>query len=67
MREGFSILADYVSTTTFRDKNMLVVDPKALTLLCEQAMVDISHLLRPAHLQVTDFVFSSIITERENS
>ncbi|XP_067947823.1 fumarate hydratase class I, aerobic-like [Watersipora subatra] len=45
------LTSDFVSTSTFQSKNMLVIDPQALTLLCEQAMVDISHLLRPAHLQ----------------
>ena len=30
----------------------MTVDPQALTLLCETAMGDIAHLLRPAHLQV---------------
>src|SRR5580704_8841968 len=29
---------------------MLVVDPQALALIAEEAMVDINHLLRPAHL-----------------
>jgi len=32
-------------------REILEVDPKALTLLANQAMIDIAHLLRPAHLQ----------------
>ena len=32
---------------------VLSVKPEALTLLAEQAFIDISHLLRPAHLQVS--------------
>ena len=31
-------------------REILVVEPSALSLLAEQAMVDINHLLRPAHL-----------------
>ena len=31
-------------------REMLVVEPEALALLAEQAMVDINHLLRPGHL-----------------
>ncbi len=31
-------------------REMLVVEPKALTLLAEAAMTDINHLLRPGHL-----------------
>lgn len=45
-------IADFVSTTSFQGKDILVVKPEALTLLCEQAMNDVAHLLRPAHLQV---------------
>jgi fumarate hydratase class I len=41
---------DFVSVETFRGRDMLVVDPAALTLLAEEAIRDISHLLRPGHL-----------------
>ena len=34
----------------FGSRDMLVVDPQALTLLAEAAFIDINHLLRPAHL-----------------
>ena len=39
----------------FKGKKILEVQPQALTLLAEQAMIDIAHLLRPAHLQVIKF------------
>lgn len=42
---------DHVSTTTFKGKQILEVSPEALRLLSNQAMIDIAHLLRPAHLQ----------------
>jgi len=41
-----------VSTFEVKGKKCLQVEPEALTLMSEQAMVDIAHLLRPAHLQV---------------
>lgn len=43
---------DYVSTFDVMGKKVLKVEPQALTLLAEQAMIDIAHLLRPGHLQV---------------
>ena len=43
---------DYVSTFEVRGKKVLHIEPEALTLLSEQAFIDIAHLLRPAHLQV---------------
>jgi len=45
------LTADYVSTDTFRGKDILVVEKEALRLLSEQAFSDINHLLRPGHLQ----------------
>ncbi|MCZ8156722.1 MAG: fumarate hydratase [Leptospira sp.] len=42
---------DYVSTVAFGDKEVLMVDPKGLTLLGERAMEDIAFYLRPGHLQ----------------
>jgi len=44
--------ADYVSTFDVKGKKVLLIDPQALTLLSEQAFTDVSHLLRPSHLQV---------------
>ncbi|KAL5014412.1 hypothetical protein ScPMuIL_008682 [Solemya velum] len=45
------LTGDHVSTFDVKGKTMLHVQPEALTLLAEQAMVDIAHLLRPGHLQ----------------
>ncbi len=41
---------DFVRIESFGAREMLVVEPEALRLLSEAAMVDINHLLRPAHL-----------------
>lgn len=38
-----------------KGQKVLNVRPEALTMIAEQAMIDIAHLLRPAHLQVSDF------------
>ena len=40
----------YVSTTTFEEREILHVQPEALTLLAREAMDDVSHLLRASHL-----------------
>lgn len=45
------LTGDYVSTTQFEGQEILKVDPEGLRLLCEQAFIDINHLLRPGHLQ----------------
>jgi fumarate hydratase class I len=45
------LTADYVSTTRFEGEEILKVQPEALTLLARQAIDDVSHLLRPGHLQ----------------
>ena len=44
------ISKDYVSTVEFEGKTILKVDPKGLELLAEQAMSDVSFMLRPSHL-----------------
>ncbi len=44
------LTADFVSTFEAAGKTFLKVDPEALTLLAAEAMRDIAHLLRPAHL-----------------
>ncbi|XP_035697776.1 fumarate hydratase class I, aerobic-like [Branchiostoma floridae] len=44
------LTGDYVSTFEVQGKTCLKVEPEALTLLTQEAMVDIAHLLRPAHL-----------------
>ncbi|MDY6904176.1 MAG: FumA C-terminus/TtdB family hydratase beta subunit [Thermodesulfobacteriota bacterium] len=41
---------DYVSTGTFKNTPVTVVDPAGLTLLAETAFSDVAHLLRPGHL-----------------
>ena len=40
---------DYVSVSSFDGKDVLKVDPEGLTVLANQAMRDVSFLLRPAH------------------
>ncbi|MBO6521187.1 MAG: fumarate hydratase [Rhodospirillales bacterium] len=42
---------DYVSVEKFGDQEIVKVDPRALTLLTFEAFKDVSHLLRPGHLQ----------------
>lgn len=45
------LTGDYVSTFDVKGRPCLTVQPEALTLIAEQAMIDIAHLLRPAHLK----------------
>ena len=45
------LTSDYVGVEKFRGQDILTVEPEAFTMLTEQAFRDISHLLRPAHLQ----------------
>jgi fumarate hydratase class I len=42
---------DFVSTFEAQGRTFLKVEPEALTLLAKEAMRDIAHLLRPAHLE----------------
>ena len=42
---------DYVSTSSFEGQEILKVEPGALTLMAKEAMDDVSHLLRPSHLE----------------
>ncbi|AQS41302.1 MAG: Hydro-lyase, Fe-S type, tartrate/fumarate subfamily, beta region [Candidatus Tokpelaia hoelldobleri] len=44
------LTSDHVSTATFRDEDILVVEPEGLKLLADAAFADINHLLRPSHL-----------------
>ena len=44
------LTGDHVSTATFEGETVLKVAPEALTLLTAEAFKDISHLLRPRHL-----------------
>lgn len=57
------LTGDYVSTFEVKGKKMLHVEPEALTMLAEEAMVDIAHLLRPGHLQQ----LSNILKDPESS
>lgn len=45
------ISSDYVSTTTHDGRTTLNIDPEGLTVLANEAMRDVSHLLRKSHLQ----------------
>ena len=45
------LTSDFVGTTKFGGKDVLTVEPEALTTLTAAAFHDISHLLRPGHLQ----------------
>nr|WP_319389501.1 fumarate hydratase [uncultured Cohaesibacter sp.] len=44
------LTSDYVSVESFKGKDVLVVEEEGIRLLCEQAFIDIAHLLRPEHL-----------------
>ncbi|MGS4345699.1 fumarate hydratase [Myroides odoratus] len=45
------ISADFVKIEKLGDREILVVDPKALEVLSEAAMTDVSFMLRTAHLE----------------
>ncbi|UYL07916.1 fumarate hydratase [Bdellovibrio sp. SKB1291214] len=45
------ISSDHVSTQKIGDREVLVVAPEALELIAQEALSDVSHLLRSAHLQ----------------
>ncbi len=53
----------YLSKTTFEGKPVLKIAPEGLTLLTEKAFKDVSHLLRPAHLNQ----LSKILKDPESS
>jgi len=42
---------EYVSVTEINSKEVVTIDPKVITLLTFEAYKDVSHLLRPGHLQ----------------
>lgn len=44
------ITSDGVGTATFNGKNVVTVEPEAITKLTYEAIKDTSHLLRPGHL-----------------
>jgi len=45
------VSSDYVSVEKLGDREILVIDPKALVVLSEAAMSDVSFYLRTSHLQ----------------
>ena len=45
------LTGNHVSTVDVNSLKFLKVEPEALRLITAQAMIDIAHLLRPAHLQ----------------
>lgn len=45
------ISSDYVQTVELDGRSILKVDPKALELLAQQALADVSFMLRSAHLE----------------
>jgi fumarate hydratase class I len=44
------LTGEFVASAEFGGEPVLRVDPRGLTLLAREAMVDIAHLLRPGHL-----------------
>ena len=45
------LTSDYVKVEQLGDREIVVVDPKGLELLAQEAMNDVSFMLRSAHLQ----------------
>ncbi|MER2604374.1 MAG: fumarate hydratase [Siculibacillus sp.] len=45
------LTSDFVKVESFQGEEVLVVDPAALKLLAETALGEISHFLRPGHLE----------------
>src|SRR5260221_10757456 len=45
------LTGESVAASEFAGERIVKIDPKALTLLAQQAFVDCQHLLRPGHLQ----------------
>ena len=46
-----TLTSEHVSTTVFEGREILIVQPEALTRLAREAMDDVAHLLRTNHLQ----------------
>ncbi|MDU6390001.1 MAG: fumarate hydratase, partial [Pantoea sp.] len=59
----YLLTREHVSVTSFEGEEVLKVDPKALTLLAQQAFHDASFMLRPAHQQQV----ASILADDEAS
>jgi fumarate hydratase class I len=45
------ITSDFVKTENHGDREILVIDPKALEVISQAALADVSFYLRPAHLE----------------
>jgi fumarate hydratase class I len=45
------LTSDHVGSATFGGQRVVTIEPAALTALADQAYRDVSHLLRPGHLQ----------------
>lgn len=45
------LTSDHVATTIFEGREILTIQPEALTLLAREAMDDVAHLLRASHLK----------------
>jgi len=54
---------EHVSLKSFEGKDILKIEPEALTLVAQQAFTDVSHLLRSSHLKQ----MSEIINDPESS
>ncbi len=52
------ITKEYISTGSFDGKIIVKVDPQALTVLAQEAFRDVSHLLRPSHLELVAGILS---------
>jgi fumarate hydratase class I len=46
-----TLTSDHVGSASFNGRPVVTVEPAALTKLADQAFRDVSHLLRPGHLQ----------------
>jgi fumarate hydratase class I len=55
--------SDHVSIKFFREKEVVVIDPDALTLLAEQAFTDVAYLYRSPHLKL----LAGILDDPESS
>ncbi len=51
------ITKDYIKTASFNGKQILVIEPEALTAICENAFRDVAHLLRASHLKQLSAIF----------
>ncbi|MGO9014827.1 MAG: fumarate hydratase [Dissulfurispiraceae bacterium] len=49
---------EYVSVSSFEEKDLLIIAPEALVFLADKAMRDVSFLLRPAHLEQVAAILS---------